>query len=140
MSYQGSSVSRSSEPCITIRVGDKCFIRSSTSCPRFSHLTGIVTGGLEMRDYYDDFGELQGQRLAYKVARERRGILRAAEHAGGAMSRPKRHYRQSSPLVARVVRDLYFQGRLKQHEIGRMFGLRQGSVSRIVSGQTWGAR
>ena len=34
-----------------------------------------------------------------------------------------------------VIRDLYFVGKLKQREIGRMFGLRQNSVSRIVSGQ-----
>lgn len=53
------------------------------------------------------------------------------------MTRPKRHYRNSSPLVARVARELYFVGRLKQHEIGRMFGLSQGTVSRMVSGQTW---
>jgi hypothetical protein len=51
--------------------------------------------------------------------------------------RPKRFYKQSSPLVAKMVRDLYFIGRLKQHEIGRMFGMRQNSVSRIVSGQVW---
>jgi DNA-binding transcriptional regulator LsrR (DeoR family) len=51
--------------------------------------------------------------------------------------RPKRHYRNSSPLVARVARDLYFVGRLKQREIGKIFGLRQHSVSRIVSEQTW---
>jgi len=53
------------------------------------------------------------------------------------MSRPKSHYRQCSPLVAKAARDLYFIGRLKQREIGKMFGLRQGSVSRIVSGLTW---
>lgn len=53
------------------------------------------------------------------------------------MIRPKSRYRQSSPMVARMVRSLYFVGRLKQHEIGRMFDLRQGSVSRIVSGQCW---
>lgn len=53
--------------------------------------------------------------------------------------RPKRFYRNSSPLVARVARDLYFIGKLKQHEIGRILGLRQGSVSRIVSGYTWSA-
>lgn len=53
-------------------------------------------------------------------------------------ARPKRFYRQSSPLVARVARDLYFVGKLKQREIGRMFGMAQGSVSRIVSGQVWG--
>jgi len=51
--------------------------------------------------------------------------------------RPKRFYRQSSPLVARVARDLYFVGRLKQHEIGRMLGLSQGNVSRMVSGLVW---
>ena len=51
--------------------------------------------------------------------------------------KPKRHYRHMNPRAARVIRDLYFIGKLKQHEIGRMFGLRQGSVSRIVSGQVW---
>jgi DNA-directed RNA polymerase specialized sigma subunit len=55
-------------------------------------------------------------------------------------ARPKRFYKQSSPLVAKAVRDLYFVGRLKQHEIGRMFGLRQCSVSRIVSRQVWNVR
>lgn len=49
------------------QIGDECFIRASTTAPRFSHLTGTVTGCLEQRDYYDDFGELQGTRLAYKV-------------------------------------------------------------------------
>lgn len=51
--------------------------------------------------------------------------------------RPKKHYRDMTPKVAAVMRDLYFIGRLKQREIGRMFGKRQGSVSRIVSGQVW---
>lgn len=51
--------------------------------------------------------------------------------------RPKRFYRNSSPLIARVARDLYFVGKLKQREIGRMLGLRQGSISRMVSGQVW---
>lgn len=52
----------------------------------------------------------------------------------------KRHYRHMTPKAAKVIRDLYFVGRLKQHEIGRMFGLRQHSVSRIVSGQSWSGR
>lgn len=51
--------------------------------------------------------------------------------------RPKRFYKHSSPLVGRMVRELYFTGRLKQREIGRMFQLSQGNVSRIVSGQVW---
>lgn len=54
--------------------------------------------------------------------------------------RPKRYFPNGSPLVARMAHDLYFVGRLKQHEIGRIFGLRQHSVSRIVSGQSWGVR
>jgi DNA-binding transcriptional regulator LsrR (DeoR family) len=42
-----------------------------------------------------------------------------------------------SPRAARAIRDLYFVGKLRQHDLGRMFGLRQGSVSRIVSRQVW---
>lgn len=55
------------------------------------------------------------------------------------MSRRRRRYRHMTPLAARVIRDLYFVGKLKQHEIGRMFGLRQHSVSRIVSLHVWPA-
>jgi DNA-binding transcriptional regulator LsrR (DeoR family) len=50
---------------------------------------------------------------------------------------PKRFYRNSSPRVAAVIRDLYFVGKLKQWQIGKMFGMRQHSVSRIVSGRVW---
>lgn len=53
------------------------------------------------------------------------------------MHKPKSRYRNMSPMAARVIRELYFVGKMKQREIGRMFGLRQGSVSRIVSGQVW---
>jgi DNA-binding transcriptional regulator LsrR (DeoR family) len=53
------------------------------------------------------------------------------------MMRPKSKYRHMNPLAARVIRDLYFVGKLKQRELARMFGLRQHSVSRIVSGQVW---
>lgn len=53
---------------MTLQVGNRCFIKPSSSVKRASFHRGIVTGGLEMRDCYDDFGELQGQRLAYKVS------------------------------------------------------------------------
>lgn len=53
------------------------------------------------------------------------------------MLRPKRYYRDMNPMIANVIRDLYFVGKLKQREIGRMFGKRQGVVSRIVSGKVW---
>ena len=51
--------------------------------------------------------------------------------------RPKRRYRHMTPEIAEFVRWLYFHGKLKQRQIGDMIGLRQGSVSRIVSGQVW---
>jgi hypothetical protein len=51
----------------TFQVGDQCYIRPSTRYPKFSFLPGVITGGLEMRDVYDDEGELMGQREAYKV-------------------------------------------------------------------------
>ena len=50
---------------------------------------------------------------------------------------PKRFYRGMSPLAARAIRDLYFVGKLRQTDLARMFGIRQNSVSRIVSGQVW---
>lgn len=49
----------------------------------------------------------------------------------------KRHYRHMTPMAAQVIRDLYFIGKLKQWQIGLMFGIKQGSVSRIVSDQVW---
>lgn len=49
----------------------------------------------------------------------------------------KRYYRNMTPLAAKTIRDLYFTGRMKQKDIARMFNIRQGSVSRIISGQSW---
>jgi len=42
-----------------------------------------------------------------------------------------------NPDKAREIRRLYFVDRLKQHEIGKLYGLAQSSVHRIVSGFTW---
>ena len=53
------------------------------------------------------------------------------------MPRPKTHYRGMDRRKADLIRELYFVGKLKQHELGRMFGMTQGSVSRIVSGVVW---
>ncbi len=54
--------------------------------------------------------------------------------------RPKRFYRHMTPERAAEIRRLYFSqyGRITQREIGERFGMPQGSVSRIVSGQVWG--
>lgn len=54
--------------------------------------------------------------------------------------RPKSHYRNMTPLKAQLIRVLYFNRLLNQREIGELFGIPQGSVSRIVSGQVWGQR
>jgi predicted XRE-type DNA-binding protein len=51
--------------------------------------------------------------------------------------RPKRFYRHMNPVIARMIRELYFSRRMKQAELGRLFQIGQNSVSRIVSGQTW---
>jgi predicted XRE-type DNA-binding protein len=49
----------------------------------------------------------------------------------------KRHYRHMSPAIAQQIRDLYFSRWFTQAEIAELYGIRQHSVSRIVSGQVW---
>ena len=52
-------------------------------------------------------------------------------------AKPRSFNRGMTPLAARVMRELYFVGKLRQTDLARMFGIRQSSVSRIVSGQVW---
>lgn len=42
--------------------------------------------------------------------------------------RPKRFYRDMTPTKAAEIRRLYFVDRLKQHEIGKLYGLEQSSI------------
>lgn len=42
-----------------------------------------------------------------------------------------------TPQIAKVIRTIYRRRLLTQRQIAAMMGLSQGSVSRIVSGQTW---
>ena len=51
--------------------------------------------------------------------------------------RPKRFYRQMTPEKAAEIRWLYFSRAGTQAEIAEQFGIRQHTVSRIVSGITW---
>lgn len=51
--------------------------------------------------------------------------------------RPKRFYRDMTPAKAAEIRRLYFVDRLKQHQIGKLYGLAQSSIHRIVIGFTW---
>lgn len=51
--------------------------------------------------------------------------------------RPKRFYRNMDRDKANEIRRLYFSRQKKQHELAEMFGIRQNTVSRIVSGMVW---
>jgi DNA-binding transcriptional regulator LsrR (DeoR family) len=51
--------------------------------------------------------------------------------------RPKSYYGKMTPRLANQVRDLYFSRQFKQREIAEMYGIQQGSVSRIVSNLVW---
>ena len=53
--------------------------------------------------------------------------------------KPKRHYRHMTRAKADDVRHLYFRLRLKQREIAEIHGIKQNTVSRIISGLVWAA-
>lgn len=49
----------------------------------------------------------------------------------------KSHYRNMNPEKAAEIRRLYFSREAKQKEIAERFGVRQNTVSRIISGMVW---
>ena len=49
----------------------------------------------------------------------------------------KRFYRYMTRQIAEQIRDLYFSRWFKQAELAELYGIRQHSVSRIVSGRVW---
>lgn len=51
----------------------------------------------------------------------------------------KRFYRTMNKKRADRIRVLYFEHKLKQQEIADIFGITQGSVSRILSCCVWTA-
>lgn len=53
------------------------------------------------------------------------------------MHKPKSHYRHMNYELAQRIRELYFKEHLKQTQIAAMHGIRQNTVSRIVSDQVW---
>jgi DNA-binding transcriptional regulator LsrR (DeoR family) len=53
------------------------------------------------------------------------------------MHRPKRHYRQMTREKAHEIRRRYFAREANQPQLAREFGVRQNTISRIVSGQVW---
>ena len=50
---------------------------------------------------------------------------------------PKRHYRHFTREQAHEIRRAYFAREAKQAELAARHGIRQNTVSRIVSGQVW---
>lgn len=49
----------------------------------------------------------------------------------------KSYYGNMTKEKAHRIRELYFTGLWKQTELAEMYNIRQGSVSRIVSGAVW---
>ena len=54
--------------------------------------------------------------------------------------RPKRFYRHMDPMKAEEIRRRYFKREATQKQLASEYGLRQGTVSKIVSGFTWNSR
>lgn len=53
------------------------------------------------------------------------------------MLHQKRWYRQMDYETAEKIRELYFTSKMKQTKLAQLFGVRQCTISRIVSGQVW---
>lgn len=53
------------------------------------------------------------------------------------MNRPKSRYRHMDRKKAAEIRRAYFAREAKQAELAQRYGIRQNTVSRIVSGLVW---
>ena len=51
--------------------------------------------------------------------------------------RPKSYYRNMTPERAEEIRSAYFSREANQRQLAERYGVRQNTVSRIVSGQSW---
>lgn len=51
--------------------------------------------------------------------------------------RQKAFYRNMNKQKAEEIRQLYFSRQKKQRELAEMFGIKQNTVSRIISGMVW---
>ena len=49
----------------------------------------------------------------------------------------KTNYRHMTRTIAEEIRRLYVSRQAKQAELAERYGIRQNSVSRIVSGKVW---
>jgi len=55
----------------------------------------------------------------------------------GATVRPKSHYRHMTRAKAQEIRRAYFAREAKQAELAAKYGVRQNTISRIISDQVW---
>lgn len=51
--------------------------------------------------------------------------------------RPKSRYRRMTRAIAQEIRRAYLAREARQWELAARYGITQGNVSRIVSGQVW---
>jgi len=51
--------------------------------------------------------------------------------------RPKRNYRHMDRQKAEEIRRRYFAREANQPQLAREYGVRQNTISRIISGQVW---
>ena len=73
--------------------------------------------------------------------RDRHGMESSVRRRSPPISRPrpspKSRYRHMTPEIADEIRRRYFAREATQADLGRQYGIRQHSVSRIVSGLSW---
>jgi DNA-binding transcriptional regulator LsrR (DeoR family) len=55
----------------------------------------------------------------------------------GDMHKPKSHYRHMTRAKAHEIRRAYFAREASQVELAARYGVRQGTISRIISNQVW---
>ena len=53
------------------------------------------------------------------------------------MRRPKRYYRHMTREKAQEIRQRYFSRQANQTQLAQEYGVKQHTISRIVSGQVW---
>lgn len=53
------------------------------------------------------------------------------------MRAPKTHYRGMTRQKAEEIRRAYFAREARQRELAERYGIRQNTVSRIISGLVW---
>ena len=53
------------------------------------------------------------------------------------MHRPKSHYRHMNKAKAEEIRRRYFAREANQPQLAMEYGVKQHTISRIISGQVW---